>query len=99
MHVLILAQYFPPDLGGSATRAYNVAKGLVMNDVKVTVITSFPHYPSGNIPSKYKGKLYVIEYDNGIRLIRGFIFPLETKGLINRLILFATNIFFSCFAL
>ena len=26
MRVLILAQYFPPDMGGGATRAYNAAK-------------------------------------------------------------------------
>jgi len=29
MRVLVLAQYFPPDMGGGATRAYNVAAGLL----------------------------------------------------------------------
>ena len=28
MKILVLAQYYPPDLGGSPTRAYNVARGL-----------------------------------------------------------------------
>lgn len=29
MRVLVLAQYFPPDIGGGATRASNVVKGLL----------------------------------------------------------------------
>ena len=28
MNVLVIAQYFPPDMGGGATRAYNVAEWL-----------------------------------------------------------------------
>jgi hypothetical protein len=36
MHVLILSQIFPPDMGGSATRTHNIAKGLTLNNVKVT---------------------------------------------------------------
>jgi len=28
MKVLVIAQYFPPDMGGASARAFNVAKGL-----------------------------------------------------------------------
>ena len=99
MHVLIIAQYFPPDMGGGATRAYNVAKGLKLNGANVTVIAAFPHYPYGKIPLKYRWKPFVIEYVHGIRVIRTFILPLESKGLVNRLILFVTFMFTSLFAL
>jgi hypothetical protein len=44
MHVIILSQIFSPDMGGSATRAYNVAKGLILNNAKVTMIAGFPHH-------------------------------------------------------
>ena len=40
MHALMLSQIFPPDTGGSATRAYNVAKGPVLNRAKVTVVAA-----------------------------------------------------------
>jgi hypothetical protein len=50
MHVIILSQIFPPDMGGSATRAYNITRGLILNNVKVTVVAGFPHYSSGNVP-------------------------------------------------
>ena len=98
MHVLIIAQYFPPDLGGSATRAYNIAKGLVLNDCSVTVVTAFPHYPHGQIPDEYKWKPFQVEYFDKIKVIRTFMLPLESKGLRNRLILFCTFILTSLFA-
>jgi glycosyltransferase involved in cell wall biosynthesis/ubiquinone/menaquinone biosynthesis C-methylase UbiE len=97
--VLILAQYFPPDLGGSATRAYNMAKGLSLNDCNVTVVTAFPHYPHGQVPDEYRWKPFKIERIGKIKVIRTFILPLESKGLTKRLLLFATFIFSSLFAL
>lgn len=98
MHVLIFAQYFPPDLGGSATRAYNVAHGLSKNDVEVSIITSVPHYPSGDIPEKYKGKLFSFESEDNMNIIRGPMLPLPSHGFLNRILLFITFNFFSLFA-
>ncbi|MFZ7136939.1 MAG: glycosyltransferase family 4 protein [archaeon] len=90
MNVLIIGQYFPPDMGGASTRAYNIAKGLVLNGCNVTVITAFPHYPHGKIPDKYKYKPFKIEWFGKIRVIRTFILPLESKGIFNRLVLFGS---------
>ncbi|MFH2110764.1 MAG: glycosyltransferase family 4 protein [Candidatus Bathyarchaeota archaeon] len=88
MRVLILAQYFPPDLGGSSTRAYNVARGLVLNGVNTTVVTSYPHYPHGVISREYAWKPYAVEQMNGVKVIRTFMIPLESKGLMRRLVTF-----------
>jgi len=97
MHVLILSQIFPPDMGGSATRAYNIAKGLTINGVKVTVIAGFPHYPHGNVPKHLRKKALTIEYRDGIKIIRTYIPPLPAKGLANRMILFLSFIISSTF--
>jgi len=75
-------------MGGGATRAYNVAKGLALNNCKVTVIAAFPHYPDGNIPREYKWKPFKIERENGITIIRTFVPPIASKGLLRRAILF-----------
>ncbi|HDJ89964.1 MAG TPA: glycosyltransferase WbuB, partial [Thermoprotei archaeon] len=99
LKVLIIAQYFPSDMGGGATRAYNVAKGLVLNGCRVTVISAFPHYPHGNIPPKYRWKPLKIEYMDGIKVIRTLILPITSKGLVRRMVLFATFIFSSLFAI
>jgi len=99
MHVLIISQIFPPDMGGSSTRAYNVAKGLLLNGVKVTVVSGFPHYPTGNVPKKLRRKALSIEYMDGFKVIRTFIPPLPAKGLANRMILFASFLISSLFPL
>jgi len=98
MRVLVLAQYFPPDMGGGATRAYNVAKGLRLNGCEVTVVAAFPHYPSGNVPKRYRWKPFVLEYVEGFRVIRTFVPPLASEGLAKRFALFLSFIVSSLFA-
>jgi len=97
MDVLILSQIFPPDLGGSATRAYNVAKGLLAHNVNVTVIAGFPHYPTGNVPKHLRKKALAIEYLDGMKVIRVYMPPIPAKGFINRIILFISFMLSSLF--
>jgi colanic acid biosynthesis glycosyl transferase WcaI len=92
MQILMLAQYFPPDPGGSTTRAYNAARGLVLNGCKVTVITSFPHYPDGKIPDRYKNKFIAREKIDGVDVIRTWIPSLPHSSYAKRLILHFTFI-------
>jgi len=40
MRVLVLAQYFAPDMGGGSTRATNVVKGLLGNGCGVHIYIS-----------------------------------------------------------
>jgi len=99
LNVLIIGQYFPPDLGGAATRAYNIAKGLSLNECKVTVVTAFPHYPDGKVPKEYKNKFFKVDSLGKIKVIRTFILPLESKGLFKRLMLFVSFAVSSLFVL
>ena len=99
LNVLIIGEYFPPDIGGAATRASNVAKGLTLNGCNVTVVTAFPHYPTGKIPKEYKYKPLKVEYAGKSRVIRTFVLPLESEGLFKRLLIFCSFIVSSLFAL
>lgn len=99
LNVLIIGEYFPPDIGGAATRASNVAKGLTLNGCNVTIVTAFPHYPTGKFPKEYKYKPIKIEYVGKSRVIRTIVLPLESKGLIKRLLVFWSFIVSSLFAL
>lgn len=99
MRVLILAEYFPPDMGGGATRAYNVAKGLVANGCCVTVVAAFPHYPGGNIPARYRWKPISVEGMDGFRVYRTFVPPLASEGVLKRLLLFVSYAVSCLFAL
>ena len=77
--ILIISQYFPPDISGGGTRAYNYAKCLSKN-YDVTVITAFPHLHS-KIPSAYsshlikKEKIDKIKVTNQIGIIVCFFLP------------------------
>lgn len=99
LNVLIIGEYFPPDIGGAATRASNVAKGLILNGCNVTIVTAFPHYPTGKIPDEYKYKPLKVEYAGKSRVIRTFVLPLESKGLLKRLLVFWSFMVSSLFAL
>jgi glycosyltransferase involved in cell wall biosynthesis len=99
LNVLIIGEYFPPDIGGAATRASNVAKGLSMNNCNVTVVTAFPHYPTGKIPKEYKTKPLKVEYVGKSKVIRTFVLPIESKGLFKRLLVFWSFIISSILAL
>ena len=95
----MIAQLFPPDMGGGATRAYNAVKGLISAGCEATVVAAFPHYPKGNIPSKYRWKPLTIEYFGELKVVRTFVPPLASKGFARRLVLFASFMVSSLFAI
>lgn len=99
MNVLIIAQYFPPDIGGSSTRAFNVAKGLKKQGYTIKVVTAFPHYPHGKISPHYKGRALIFELRDDIEITRVWIPSLPHNSLINRIILHICFIFTSLLAL
>jgi glycosyltransferase involved in cell wall biosynthesis len=98
LNVLLIAQYFPPDIGGSATRAHNLATGLALNGCNVTVIAAYPHYPHGNIPKEYRGKPLKVEYMGKIKVIRTFMPPIKSEGFFKRLMLIGSFAVSSLFA-
>jgi glycosyltransferase involved in cell wall biosynthesis len=97
--VLVVAQYFPPDIGGAATRAYNLAKGLAINGCDITVIAGVPHYPHGNIPAEYRWKPLTVEQMDNFKLIRTFMPPIKSEGFFKRLLLIGAFAVSSLFAL
>jgi glycosyltransferase involved in cell wall biosynthesis len=99
LRVLIIAQYFYPDFGGSSTRAYNSAVALKLQGCDVTVVTAFPHYPHGQIPSKYRGKRITVETLDGLKLIRTWIPALPHSPIRNRILLNITFILSSFMAI
>ena len=73
MRILYLSQYFPPEVGATQTRAYEMTRGLVRAGHQVTVITEVPNHPAGIIPPEYKGKWYERVDLDGIDVIRVWI--------------------------
>ena len=98
IHVLIITQYFPPDISGGATRAFNYAKCLEQQNFQVTVITAHPHQ-HGPVPKKYKNKLLFKEKMDGIEIIRVWIPSLLHSSKKNSAILNSSFLITSLFPL
>jgi colanic acid biosynthesis glycosyl transferase WcaI len=61
MRVLYLSQYFPPEVGATQTRAYEMATGLIRAGHQVTMLTEVPNHPEGIIRPAYRGRFWVRE--------------------------------------
>src|SRR5262245_3159335 len=85
MSILILTHYFPPELGAPQSRLGFLTRYLVQRGHRVEVLTSFPSYPSGRIPSEYRGRFLVRESWEGARVFRTWTHARPGHSLVNRL--------------
>lgn len=85
MKLLILTQYFPPEVGAPQNRLFELAVRLVKQNVEVTVLTAMPNYPQMEIYEAYKTKSYCYEELQGLKIHRSAIFVSKSKSIINRL--------------
>ncbi len=83
--LLILTQYFPPEVGAPQNRLYELAVRLNRQGIDVTVLTAMPNYPQMEIYAPYQGKNYVYEEMDCLKIHRASIFVSRKKSIIPRL--------------
>ncbi len=86
MKILILTQYFPPEVGAPQNRLFELAVRLQENETKVTIFTAMPNYPQMEVHEEYKGKFYHYEEMNGLKVHRAWIYVSKSKGIFKRLL-------------
>ena len=85
MRILILTQYYPPEIGAPQNRLHELAIRLQDRGVKVEVLTALPNYPKMEVFDNYKnGKLRFERIDN-IPVYRSWIYISKSKGILARL--------------
>lgn len=84
--IVILTQYFPPEMGAPQSRLYETAMGLNRLGWDVRVITSLPNYPTGKIFPAYRGRLYVRESLDGIPIHRYWLYASNSKRAFPRIL-------------
>jgi glycosyltransferase involved in cell wall biosynthesis len=86
MKVLYLTQYFfTPDQAGGGRHFYHV-KSLMAKGHQVDVLTAYVEdHMSREIPQKYRGKLSVKEYCQGIRVIKTYASANYGQGFLDRM--------------
>jgi colanic acid biosynthesis glycosyl transferase WcaI len=85
MRLLILTQYFPPEIGAPQTRLRAMASELIRIGHEVEVVTAMPNYPRGYIFPEYRGRLYCRRLEDGVVVHRVWIHAAMGGGL-NRLL-------------
>jgi colanic acid biosynthesis glycosyl transferase WcaI len=91
MRVLVFTQYYPPDFGGNAMLMNQLSQDLVGMGHRVEVITSFPHYPSGVVPVRYRRRLMRVENSNGVKVMRTWLYASPRKTFWRRLLTYASS--------
>jgi len=83
--VVILSQYFHPEVGATQTRAREMAKAFVRAGHRVTVICELPNHPHGVIPPEYRGKRFQWDELDGFRVLRVWVAASPEKNFKTRL--------------
>lgn len=80
MRLLILTQYFPPEIGATQTRLSSITRALVQAGHDVEVVTALPNYPEGRIFDDYRGRPYRREKVDGVTVHRVWVYAAMGAG-------------------
>ena len=85
MRVLLISQYFFPEVGATQTRMMEFARAFIEAGHEVDVLTEFPNHPAGVIPDSYKGRW--VEFDRSLpfRIVRVWVAASRQKTFRTRL--------------
>lgn len=97
MKLLILTQYYPPEIGAPQNRLHELAVRLKSKGVDVEVLTAMPNYPSMEIMDAYKGGKIKHEIIDEISVHRSKIYVSKSKSIISRLLNYFSFVFTSYF--
>lgn len=86
MKLLILTQYYPPEVGAPQNRLHELAIRLKSKGIDVEVLTAMPNYPQMEIDPAYKGGNIKEEVIDGVQVYRSKIFVSKSKSIIPRLL-------------
>jgi len=78
--VLIISNYFTPEIGAAPRRIAAMANSFHKNGYSTRVVCPLPNYPSGSLFKGYRFKWRVKEEINGISVDRLFIYPSISKN-------------------
>lgn len=86
MHILFFTDFFPPEVNAPANRTFEHCREWVRLGHKVTVVTSVPNFPKGEVFSGYRNRLWQREEVDGISVIRVWTFISANEGFLKRLV-------------
>ena len=80
MRFLVLSQYFPPEVGATQVRLSSMCRELVRAGHQVDVVTAMPHHPVGEIFPRYRRRFSCLEFQDGVRVRRTWLYAAAGSG-------------------
>ncbi len=84
MHILYICQYFPPEMGAPAARAYEFSRRWVAAGHRVTVLCGVPNHPTGVVYPGYRRQWRRRETVDGIEVHRMWVYVTPNSGTLRR---------------
>jgi len=84
-HILFISPYYPPESCAAPACVGETATRLVKQGHQVTVLTTFPNYPTGIFPQEYRGHLLQQEMRDGVRVVRVWSWVSPNKRFLHRI--------------
>ena len=85
-HILFISPYYPPEKGAAAVCVSENAKRLAKLGHQVTTLTTVPNYPTGIVPTEYRGHLIQCETIDGVHVVRVWSYVSPNKGFLRRIL-------------
>jgi len=85
MKILLLSQWYPPE---PMKLLSDMTESLVAMGHEVAVLTGFPNWPSGELYTGYRLRLWQREVQNGVQIIRVPLFPDHSRSAWRRTVNF-----------
>ena len=90
MKILLISQYFPPEVGATQTRMLEFARHLHRCGHEVYVVCEIPNHPSGIIPEAYRKKWYYVEQYDGITILHTYVLTSPRKTPLTRIVFYVS---------
>ncbi len=80
LRIAYLVQQFVPEVGAGPARVLEMGRRWVEQGVELTVITGMPNRPHGRIYPEYRGRWFIEEQVEGIRVLRSWLYADPRHG-------------------
>jgi hypothetical protein len=85
MKIVLLTQYYRPEMGAPQSRLYEMLRGLKDLGAEVSVVTAMPNYPEGRIFKGYRGKFSIREEVDGLDVKRYWLYASNSRKALPRI--------------
>jgi colanic acid biosynthesis glycosyl transferase WcaI len=86
LHILLVTSAYAPERAGTAPLNTELCEYLAARGHRVSVVTSFPHYPEWRVFPAYRGKLWQRETLNGVSIFRSYAYIPSRRTTMRRIL-------------